>query len=49
MICEEQLAAAHRAEAHAWQAVCERRKDVARIERQAPPIIVPRLHERDAA
>jgi len=49
MICEEQLAEAHRAEAHAWQAVCERRKDVARIERQAPPIIVPRLHERDAA
>lgn len=45
MIREEQLAEAHRAEAQAWQVVCERREDVARIERQAPPPMVP--HERD--
>ena len=49
MICEEQLAEAHRAEAMAWQVVCERREDVTRIERQAPPPIVPRERERHAA
>ncbi|MBM7846270.1 hypothetical protein [Herpetosiphon giganteus] len=49
MICEEQLAEAHRAEANAWQLVCERREDVARIERQAPLPIVPREQERNAA
>ena len=49
MRCEEQLAEAHHAEANAWQVVCERRADVARIERQAPPPIGPRQHARDAA
>jgi len=49
MICEERLAEAHRAEANAWQVVCKRREDVARIERHAPPLIVPRLRARDAA
>ena len=49
MICEDRLAEAHRAEANAWQVVCERREDVARIERQAPPPIVPRERERHAA
>ena len=49
MVCEEQLAEAHRAEANAWQVVCERREDVARIERQAPPPMMPRERERDAA
>lgn len=49
MICEERLAEAHRAEANAWQLVYERREDVARIERHAPPPIVPRQHNRDAA
>ena len=49
MKCEERLAEAHRAEANAWQVVCERREDVARIERQAPPPIVPRERERHAA
>ncbi|GAA5531388.1 hypothetical protein [Herpetosiphon gulosus] len=49
MIGEERLAEAHRAEANAWQVVCERREDVARIERHAPPLIVPRWRDRDAA
>lgn len=49
MACEERLTEAHHAEATAWQVVCERRADVARIERQAPPPMVPRERERHAA
>ncbi|KPL83047.1 hypothetical protein [Herpetosiphon geysericola] len=49
MRCEEQLAEAHRVEAQAWQIVSERREDVARIERQAPPPMMPPQHNRGAA